>query len=265
MPPPILPDITDVGVLTSPVPTSTVSCHTDSFADLDFAALLEENEEVDCLQQTLTATRAELGKQKALFIRLERAFNKLKENYEQISQSLIAQTRENKLDARNFADLKDTISDLRKQNALLQSDQHALPILHQLLATLTAPDIVYMDNVNPSTFRYTVLASQRSTPGPDLKKNYLTLMCLCHLDRHPGIDRHISQQLIAVHNILTDPVTRDIYDCCGVRAVTRKDTTHFCHLCNPLPHLYETLDDLWKWLTTCKSISTHDTMRGRIL
>ena len=81
-------------------------------------------------------------------------------------------------------------------------------MLHQLLATLTAPDVVYMDNVIPTTFLYAVLASQRSTPGPDLKKDYLTLMRLCHPDRHPGIDRHISQQLIAVHNILTDPVTR---------------------------------------------------------
>ena len=139
MPPPILPDITDVGVLTSPVPTSTVSCYTDSFADLEFAALSKENEEVDYLQQTLAATRAELGKQKALFARLERAFNKLKENYEQISQSLNAQNHQSKLDARNIEDLKDTMSDLRKQNALLQSDQHALPMLHQLLATLTAP------------------------------------------------------------------------------------------------------------------------------
>ena len=48
-------------------------------------------------------------------------------------------------------------------------------------------------------------------------------MRLCHPDRHTGIDRHISQQLISVHNVLTDPVTRKIYDCCGVRAVTRKD------------------------------------------
>ena len=111
MSPPILPDITDVGVSTSPVPTSTVYCYTDSFADVEFAALLKENEEVDCLQQTLAATRAELGKQKALFARLVRAFNKLKENYEQISQSLSVQTRQNKLDACNIADLKDTISD----------------------------------------------------------------------------------------------------------------------------------------------------------
>ena len=57
VPPPIVPDITDVGVLTSPVPTTTVSCYTDSFADLEFAALLKDNEEVDCIQQTLTATR----------------------------------------------------------------------------------------------------------------------------------------------------------------------------------------------------------------
>ena len=245
VPPPILPDITDVGVLTSPVPTSTVSCYIDSFADSEFAALLKDNEEVDCLQQTLAARRAELGKQKALFARLERAFNKLKENYEQISQSLSAQTHQNKLDARNIADLQDTISDLRKQNALLQSDQHAVSMHHQLLATLIAPDMVYLDNVTPTTFLYTILTSRRSTLGPDFEKTYLSLMRLCHPDRHPGIDRHISQQLTAVHNILTDPVIRKIYDCCGVRSVTRKDTAHFCQLCNPR-HLYESFIDLWK-------------------
>ena len=157
----------------------------------------------------------------------------------------VRKSAKTKLDARILPDLKDTITDLRKQNALLQSDQHALPTLHQLLATLTAPDEVYMDNVIPTTFLYTVLASQRSTPGPDLRKNYLTLMRLCHPDRHPGIDRPISQHFIAVHNILTDPVTRKIYDCCGVRPVTRKDTTHFCQMCNPRP-LYESLEDLWK-------------------
>ena len=96
----------------------------------------------------------------------------MKENYEQVSQSLSAQTRQNNLDDHNIADLKHTMSDRRKQNALLQLDQHALPMLHQLLATFTAPDVVYIDNVNPTTLLYTVLASQRSTPGPDLKKNY---------------------------------------------------------------------------------------------
>ena len=61
VPPLILPDLTDVVVLTSSVPTSTVPCYTDSFADLEIAALLKENEEVDCLEQTLAYTRAELG------------------------------------------------------------------------------------------------------------------------------------------------------------------------------------------------------------
>ena len=107
-------------------------------------------------------------------------------------------------------------------------------MLHQLLVSLTARDVVYMDSVTPTTFLYSVLASQHSTPGPDFKKNYLILMRLCHPDRNPGIDRHISQQLIAVHNILTDPVTRKIYNCCGVRAVTRRDTTHFRRMCNPV-------------------------------
>ena len=162
VPPPILLDITNVGVLTSPVLTSTVSCYTDSFADLEFAALLKENEEVDCLQQTLAA----------LFARLERAFNKLKEDYERISQSLSAQTRQNKLDARNNVDLKDTISDLRKQNTLLQPDQRALPMLHQLLATLTTPDMVHMDNVIPTTFLS--LVRFPSAPHPDLTSKRTT-------------------------------------------------------------------------------------------
>ena len=72
--PPILPDITDVGVLTSPVPTSTVSYYHDSFAGLEFAAPLREKEEVDRLVQTLATTRAELGKQTKGFVCPFRAF-----------------------------------------------------------------------------------------------------------------------------------------------------------------------------------------------
>ena len=34
---------------------------------------------------------------------------------------------------------------------------------------------------------------------------------------------------------------------------------HFCQMCNPRP-LYESLDDLWKWLATCNSISNPNTM-----
>ena len=87
-------------------------------------------------------------------------------------------------------------------------------------------------------------------------------MPLCHLDRHSGIcgiDRHISQQLIAVHKILIDPVTRKIYHCYAVSAVMRKDTTHSCQMCKPR-RLYESLHDLWNWHTTWKSISNHNTM-----
>ena len=60
-------------------------------------------------------------------------------------------------------------------------------------------------------------------------------MRLCHLDRHPGFDRCISQQLIAVHKILIDPVIRKIYDRCGVRAVMRKYTTFFA-ICVTIAH-----------------------------
>ena len=33
-------------------------------------------------------------------------------------------------------------------------------------------------------------------------------MRICKPDRHPGVGRHISQQLVAIHNILIDPATR---------------------------------------------------------
>ena len=70
-------------------------------------------------------------------------------------------------------------------------------------------------------------------------------MQLCHPERNLGVDRNSSQQLVAIHNIVVDPTTRKIYYCRGIRTVTRKDTTHFCRLCNPR-NLYESLDELWQ-------------------
>ena len=244
-PPIVLPDIADCGTMTTPIHTSSVSCYNDSFENLEFAALLKENEAVETLEQILADTRKELGAQKALVDRLEVAFDKQKQNYEDTLRSLEEKTRQKRLDDRNLADLKDTISDLRTQVANLHADRQALPLLHQLLYQLTAPDIVYMDKVTPTNFLYTVLAADRHTSTAEIKKHYHQLMRLCHPDRNPGVDRNISQQLVAIHNILVDPTTRKIYDCCGIRAVTRKDTTHFCRLCNPRP-LYESFDDLWQ-------------------
>ena len=68
-------------------------------------------------------------------------------------------------------------------------------------------------------------------------------MRLCHSDRHPEVDRNISQQLFAIHNILADTITRKKYDCCGIRAVLRNDSSHFCRLCNLRPQ-NESLDDV---------------------
>ena len=178
--------------------------------------------------QVLADTRKELGAQKALGHRLEITFEKQKQNYEDTLRSLEEKTRQKRLDDRNLADLKDTISGLRTQVPNLNADRQALPLLHQLLYQLTAPHIVYMDKVTPTNFLYTVSAAERHTSTADIKKLYHQLMRLCHPDRNPVVERNISQQLVAIHNILVDPTTLKIYDCCGIRAVTRKDTTHFC-------------------------------------
>ena len=148
--------------------------------------------------------------QKALVHRLEVAFDKQKQNYENTLRSLEEKTRQKRLDDRNLADLKDTISDLRTHVANLHADRQALPLLHQLLYPLTAPGIVYMDKVTPTNFLYTVLAADRHFSTADIKKHYHQLMRFCRPDRNPGVDRNISQHLVAIHNILVDPTTRKI-------------------------------------------------------
>ena len=71
--------------------------------------------------------------------------------------------------------------------------------------------------VETTIFLYTVLATDRHTSTADNKKHCHQLMRLCHPDRNPGVDRNISQQLVAIPNILVDPTTRKIYACCGIR------------------------------------------------
>ena len=110
---------------------------------------------------------------------------------------------------------------------------------------MAAPEIVYVDKVTPINFLHTVLAADRQTSTADISKNYHQIMRLFHRDRIPGVDRNVSQQLVAIHNILVDPTARKLFDCCGIRAVTRKDTTDFCRLCYPRPP-FEALDDLWQ-------------------
>ena len=110
-------------MMTTPIQTSFVSCYTDSFENLDFAALLKENEVVETLEQVLADTRKELGAQKAFVHQLEIAFEKQKQNYEGTLRSLEEKTHQKRLDDRNLPDLKDTISDLRTQVANLNVDR----------------------------------------------------------------------------------------------------------------------------------------------
>ena len=129
--------------------------------------------------------------------------------------------------------MKATISDLRKQVDFLKLDQNVFPILYQLLSYMTCPDIVLMDKITPTNSLYIVSASDRHTSGAAFKKNYHKLKRLYHLDRQPAADRNIAQQLVAIHNILAEPITLKKYDCYGIRAVMGKGSSRFCRLRNP--------------------------------
>ena len=113
MPPLFVSNIVYYGTLIPLVPTCSASWYTDSFADLEIAAIVKENDAIESHEKALEDNREELVSQKATFSRLERAFDKQKQHYEQILKSLIEYTRQKRIDECNFRDLKDTISDLR--------------------------------------------------------------------------------------------------------------------------------------------------------
>ena len=141
--------------------------------------------------------------------------------------------------------MKATISDLREQVDFLELDQNVFPILYQLLSYITCPDSVLMDRLTPTNSLYKVSASDRHILVAAFKKNYHKLKRLYHLDRQPEADRNIAQQLIAIQNILAQPITlkkiRLLWHSCG----HGKKFKPFLSPSQPqfLPH--ESLVDLW--------------------
>ena len=109
--------------MTTPILTSSISCYSESFKNLEFGTLLKKNEAVETLEQVLADTRKELGAQQALVHWLEMVFKKQKQNYYDTLRSLEEKIRQKRLVDRNLADLKDTISDLRTQVANLNADR----------------------------------------------------------------------------------------------------------------------------------------------
>ena len=236
-PPPILPDFADSCTLTSPVPTQSVACFTDSAADMEFAALLKDVDELEAL-------RVAYGAEKERLIRLEIQFQKRREILAQIQQQVEAKPQEKKILDRNVKDLKNTVEDLRTEVSTLKADRGTIPMLHDLMYHFCTPNHEYMTRVYSSTLFYKILGCCSSSSLADFKKNYYCLIRLCHPDKHPHISTHISQRLLEIYNILSDQRSRQFYDCCGASAVLRRDSSHFCRLCNPHP-FYESCDDLW--------------------
>ena len=234
--PPILPDIADNCTLTSPVPTQSVACFTESAADMEFVALLKD---VDALE----ALRVAYGTEKKQVIRLEIQLQKHREILAQKQQQLEAKTQENKILERIDKDLTHTVGEIRIEVNILQADRGAIPMLHGLMYHLCTPNQEYMTRVYSNTFFYKILGCCSSSSLADIKKNHYRLMRLCHPDKHPHISNHIPQRLLENYN-LSDQRSRHIYDCCGASAVLRHDSSHFCRMCNPR-HFYESCDDLW--------------------
>ena len=78
----------------------------------------------------------------------------------------------------------------------------------------------------------------------DMSKNNHRLMRLCHLDRRPEVSPYIAaQRLIDNNQILSDQRSRQIYNFCGVRAVSQRTTSQFCRFFSPRP-MHASSDDL---------------------
>ena len=155
--------LADFGMITTPIQTSSVSCYSDSFENLEVVALQKKIEAVETLEQISADTRKDLVAQKALVHRLEIALEKRKQNYDDTLRSLKEKIRQKCLDNRNFADLKETISDLRTQVANLNAHRQALPLLHQLLYQLTVRPQISFTQLLRLTAKLPSLKSKRIT------------------------------------------------------------------------------------------------------
>ena len=158
------------------------------------------------------------------------------------TQQLEAKTQ-NKILDRNVKDLKNTVEDLRNEVNTLKADLGVVPMLHDLMYFFCTPNHEYMTRVYSNTLFYKILGCCLSSSLVDIKKIYHGLMRLCNPDKHPHIYTLISQQLNEIYSILSDQRSRQIYDCCAASAVLRRDSSHFCCMCNPRP-FYESCDDL---------------------
>ena len=183
VPLPILPDIADNCTLTSPVPTQSVACFTDSADDMECAALLKDVGELEALQVAY-------GAEKERLIRLEIQFQKHRGILAQ-TQQLDAKTQESKILDRNVKDLKKFVEDLRNDVDTSKADRGAIPMLHDLTYHFCTPNYEYMTRVYSTTLLYKILGCCSSSSLAAIKKNYHRLMRLCLPDKHPHISTHI--------------------------------------------------------------------------
>ena len=228
VPPRVILSDVDQATLTSPLLTHNVATFTDSAADMEFAALLKDTDDLDVLNQELQVERGRLA-------RLEAQFQTHRHTMEQTQMKLATKTKENAILDRNVKDLKATLADLKNDIESLQADRGALPMLHEILYSMCAPADVYIDKVTSQSYFYKILGCNLHSSAGDIKKHYHRLMRLSHPDKHPHLSRHISQRLNEIYAVLSDERSRRIYDCCGIDAVQHRDSSHFCRLCNPAP------------------------------
>ena len=120
VPPPILSDMAESCTLTSPVPTQSLVCLTDSAADTEFAAPLKDANDLEVLWVAH-------GAEKEILIRLEIQLQMQREILAQTQQQLEAKAKENKILDRNVKDLKNTVDDLRDEVTIWK--ETAVPFL----------------------------------------------------------------------------------------------------------------------------------------
>ena len=207
VPPSVLPDSKDVSTITTPPITSTVGSISDSVEHREFAALHRKAHEFERLEEQLKERSNQLDPQQ----------ERLTQMTTRVNQLLL----ENETLRRDLRNTQSRLEDKQKTSKISKDSDSALSMLFEILSSFTESS----DRLTAEDYYHFLGLSPQAHPQT-IRRLYLELQLLTHLDQHPEFPSEVLTLLTTAYSILSSNRNRTTLDCCGMRDVRTKNDTN---------------------------------------